>query len=151
MAVESLERYPDNVLEELANPKMGIVTKSTFIPSIAEMRTFCDRIWNRIDPPSRASISKAPLQLSGPSEDKEAKEAERKKVIQGFGKLIAELQSKPETFRTNQISIRSKVEEKAAAEVWLAQKAEHAKTEVAPKLSEAALKAYYSSVSGGQS
>lgn len=149
MAVQSLSHYPNNVLEELADPKVGIVTKATFIPSIAEMRTFCDRIWNRIDPPNRASIERAPLQLAGPQEDDAATVARRARVVQGFNDLLADLQSTPDPFRRNQPALRSKVEEKAYAEAWLAQQAEKAKTEIAPKLSSGALSAYYASTSGG--
>lgn len=148
MAVESLSKYPDRVLEELADPNLGIVTKSTFIPSIAEMRSFCDRAWDRLDPPTQIDRAPDPLMLGGPAKDPEAEAAQRTRIIQGFKDLLAELKSVPDPTRPNQTAPKSKVEEKAEAEAWLEGQAERAKTDPLPKLSESALKAFHNSLSG---
>ena len=41
LAVQALEDYPDKVLVELVSPKTGIIAKSKFPPSIAELHEWC--------------------------------------------------------------------------------------------------------------
>lgn len=89
------------------------------------------------------------MQLSGPQEDPAAKEAERRRIIEGFKTLVAELKSAPDPFRKSQTQPKSKVEEKAEAEAWLARQAEISKSEALPKLSDNAIRAYQNSLMGG--
>jgi hypothetical protein len=56
-----LECYPDAVLERLVNPRTGIAVECGFFPSIAELKRFCERAWDRHDP--RVTYDRAPLAL----------------------------------------------------------------------------------------
>jgi len=93
MASESLSEFPDDVLGKLCDPKVGIVTTCTFLPSIAELRNFCHREWDRIAPrlaEERAEEARrlyAPVDVETPDE----REARRAIVKQKFQELIAEL------------------------------------------------------------
>lgn len=42
-ASSALEDYPEQVLADLANPKIGLVRELKFAPSIAEMVEWCDK------------------------------------------------------------------------------------------------------------
>ena len=42
-ASAALEDFPADVLEELANPKVGIIRELKFAPSIAELVAWCER------------------------------------------------------------------------------------------------------------
>ncbi len=44
--VELLSCYPEDVLQEAASPVRGLPSKHTFMPSIAEVKSFCDAIRN---------------------------------------------------------------------------------------------------------
>jgi hypothetical protein len=59
-----LECYPDAVLERLVNPRTGIAVECGFFPSIAELKKFCEKAWDRYDP--RVTYDRAPLALPNP-------------------------------------------------------------------------------------
>lgn len=150
MVEQMLAPYPEQVLGELVNPRTGIIASARFFPSIAELKQFCDRLWDKFDPRVQIDRAPDPLMLEGPADDPEVKSAERARAIQGFKDLLAELQSVPDPMRRNQPLIKSKIEEKAEAEAWLERQAELAKTQEPPKLSEAALRAYHNSLGGSE-
>ena len=168
MVEQMLAPYPPAVLDELISPRSGIIGISRFFPSIAEIKQFCDRAWDKIDPPNRSAIDRAPLQLSGPPEDAAASKAHKARMMQKFQDLISELASAPDPWeghgalrarsdaiKKNKTKMIIKTEaqkevERQQAEVWLEQQAVKAKTERPPALSAEALKAYFNPVSGGE-
>jgi len=147
MVERLLAPYPTEVLDALINVRTGIMTTTNFFPSIAELKKFCEREWDRLSPRvvvDRAEEVKQLYGRVGANEAETIAEAEkRKKVIDGFAKLISDLKCSPDPFRKNEPSPMSKVEEKAAAEAWLADMAARAAVEPPPRLSERALKAYW--------
>jgi len=147
MSVEALKYFPDEILQALCNLTMGIQTKNKFVPSIAEMKEFCNKEWDRLSPRVVIDRAEEVKQLYGRVEPNEAETAEevekRQKVIDGFAKLVSDLKCLPDPFRKNEAPPMSKVEEKAAAELWLANMAARAAVEPPPRLSERALKAYW--------
>jgi hypothetical protein len=93
MASESLSEFPDQVLQRLCDPKTGIVTSHTFLPSIHEMRNFCNKEWDRITPRRVEDREEEIKQISG-SVDVETlaeREARRAVVKAKFQELIKEL------------------------------------------------------------
>ncbi len=94
MASESLSEFPDQVLHRLCDPKTGIVTSHTFLPSIHEMRNFCNAEWDRITPRRIDDREDEIKQISG-SVDIETpaeREARRAIVKAKFQELIRDLQ-----------------------------------------------------------
>jgi hypothetical protein len=148
MVEQMMLPYPERVLSELVNSRIGIIATSKFFPSIAELKQFCDRLWDKLDPQVQVDRAPDPLMLGGPAKDPEVEAAQRACIIQGFKDLLAELKSVPDPLRPNQPPPKSKVEEKAEAEAWLERQAERAKTDPLPKLSESALKAFHNPLSG---
>lgn len=127
LAVESLSEFPSEILAALAHPKTGIVAKSTFIPSIAELRAFCNdeigrrhriAVWEQQE---EARKLHAPERIEDP--------VIHAKVMSGLRRLSEELGRKRED---NLLTVE---EAKAKAERWLDQQAELAKTNAAPQLS----------------
>lgn len=127
LAVESLSEFPAEILNMLAHPKIGIVAKSTFIPSIAELRAFCTdemtrrhriAIWEQQE---EARKLHAPEPVENP--------VVRDKIVSGLRKLSEELGRKPED------NLLTAEEARAKAERWLEQQAELAKTNPPPPLS----------------
>ena len=93
MASESLSEFPDQVLQRLCDPKTGIVTSHTFLPSIHEMRNFCNKEWDKITPRRIDDREDEIKQISG-SVDIETpaeREARRAIVKAKFQDLIKEL------------------------------------------------------------
>jgi len=133
MASESLSEFPSEVLERLCNPKTGIVAQSTFLPSIAEMRKFCNREWDILSPRAIADNHDDIKQLYGPKSDPVHDEEHRARMIQKFKDLIREISGKDKE------PLMTKEEYQAKAEETLSRWAEEAKTKSPPKLSEAAL------------
>ena len=147
MAVEGLREFPDEVLRALCHPTMGIQANNKFVPSIAELREFCNREWDRLSPRVVADRTEEIKQLYGRIEPKEIQEAQkamerekRAKVIEGFKQLSAELRAAPDPIRKSEAVPMSKAEQKAAAELWLENQAARAAVEPPPRLSEGALK-----------
>ena len=94
MASESLSEFPDQVLQRLCDPKTGIVTSHTFLPSIHEMRNFCNAEWDRITPRRIDDREDEIKQISG-SVDIETpteRKARRAIVKAKFQELIKDLQ-----------------------------------------------------------
>ena len=93
MASESLSEFPDQVLQRLCDPKTGIVTSHTFLPSIHEMRNFCKKEWDKITPRTVEDREDEIKQLYG-SVDIETpaeREVRRAKVKAKFQELMKEL------------------------------------------------------------
>jgi hypothetical protein len=93
MASESLSEFPDQVLQRLCDPKTGIVTSHTFLPSIHEMRNFCKKEWDKITPRTVEDREDEIKQLYG-SVDIETpaeREVRRAKVKAKFQDLMKEL------------------------------------------------------------
>jgi hypothetical protein len=133
MAVESLSEYPTEVLDRLCHPKTGIITTSSFIPSVAEMRKFCDRQWDMLSPRAVADNQDEVRQLYGPKSDPVHDAEHRAMMVQKFQDLIREISGKDKD------PLMSKEEYQAKAEQKLATWAEEAKTKSPPKLSSAVL------------
>lgn len=75
LAAIALEDYSDQVLVELVNPKSGIIAKSKFPPSIAELHTWCRERTREIDDQARA----VELQRKQDEEVKRALESRRER------------------------------------------------------------------------
>jgi hypothetical protein len=93
MASESLSEFPDEILHKLCDPKTGIVTTSTFLPSISELRAYCHREWDKLTPRRVDDQAEEARRLYGPAdvETPEEREARRAIIKQKFQELIAEL------------------------------------------------------------
>lgn len=147
MVERVLAPYPAEVLDAMVHPRMGIISRCSFFPSIAEIKQFCDREWDRLSPRVVQDRADDVKQLYGRVEpdaaEDETKAKRRAQVLAGFKDLIAELSMAPDPMRKADTPPRSKVEEKAAAEAWLAAQAVRAVTEAPPRLSERALRAYW--------
>lgn len=133
MASESLSEFPTEVLERLCNPKTGIVAQCTFLPSIAEMRKFCNREWDILSPRAVADNHDDIRQLYGPKSDPEHDAEHRARMVEKFKDLIREISGKDKE------PLMTKEEYQAKAEETLSRWAEEAKTKSPPKLSAAAL------------
>jgi hypothetical protein len=90
----TLEPYPAEVLAELVNPRTGIISTSTFLPSIAEIKRWCDLKWDKLMPRSVDDRSEEMKQLYGPAdvETPEEREARRAIIKQKFKELLADLE-----------------------------------------------------------
>jgi hypothetical protein len=138
LASESLSEFPAEILDVLAHPKHGIVTKSSFIPSIAEMRKFCvDEIGRRhkINSWERQEEARR-LYAPKPVEDPQVRET----IVSGLRQLSHELGS------PDRKSLLTVEEERAKAERRLEQYAEMAKEPQKIELSPALKKLLF----GGQ-
>jgi hypothetical protein len=80
MVRKLLSEYPDAVLEQLVNPKTGIMVECSFFPSIAELKKFCEKAWDRHDP--RVTYDRAPLALPNP--DRQAQIERVRAMAQAF-------------------------------------------------------------------
>lgn len=91
MAVEALACYPSSVLEELVQPRTGIMRQCKFLPSISELIDFCDGVAKKRWRDQERDLNR--LAISGPPEGPLTPEqkAEREKVKAGFKKLLADL------------------------------------------------------------
>ena len=94
MASESLSEFPDQVLQRLCDPKTGIVTSHTFLPSIHEMRNFCNAEWDRITPRTVEDREDEIKQISGSGDIETPAEREARRAIikAKFQELIKDLQ-----------------------------------------------------------
>jgi hypothetical protein len=94
MASESLSEFPDEILQKLCDPKTGIVTTSTFLPSISELRAFCHREWDKLTPRRVDDQAEEAKRLYGPAdvETLEEREARRAIIKQKFKQLLADLE-----------------------------------------------------------
>ena len=147
MSVEALKYFPDEILQALCNLTMGIQTKNKFVPSIAEMKEFCNKEWDRLSPRVVIDRAEEVKQLYGRVEPNEAETAEdaekRQKVIDGFASLVSELKRTPGQINGHPASIVSIPEEKAAAELWLANMAARAAVEPPPMLPDEVLRKFH--------
>jgi hypothetical protein len=91
MATKSLVKYPESVIDLMANPTSGIVTKNTFMPSIAEMVKFCDLEMDRRWKKSQHDAGLRGDELPPPEYDDEHRKNMRGKILAEFKKLGEEL------------------------------------------------------------
>jgi len=89
----TLEPYPAEVLAELISPRSGIICTNTFLPSIAEVKRWCDAKWDKLVPRPVGGWADANKQLYGPAdvETPAEREARRAVVKAKFQDLIKEL------------------------------------------------------------
>jgi len=101
MASEALSVYPQSILEELVQPRTGIMRQCKFLPSISELVDFCDNLHRKQWRDHERDLNR--LAISGPPEGplSEEQKAERERVKAGFKKLLAEL-SAPQPMRGGQ-------------------------------------------------
>jgi hypothetical protein len=126
LAVESLSEFPDEILDRLAHPRLGIVTRSTFLPSIAELRKFCNE---EIAARHKAAVwdnQEEVRRLHAPPVDPEKEREQRQKILGMFKQLSREIG------RPSSAELLTVEEEKAKAARWLEQQAELVKTQ--PKI-----------------
>ncbi|CAB4127622.1 hypothetical protein UFOVP95_42 [uncultured Caudovirales phage] len=142
MVERLLAPYPAEVLDCLVNVRTGIMTTTSFFPSIAELKKFCEREWDKLSPRVVADRTEEIRQLYGRIEPEEIRKAQkaqeiekRQKVIEGFKQLVSELKCSPDPFRKAEPIPLSKAEQKAAAEAWLSDRATRAALEPPPRLS----------------
>lgn len=93
LAEKSLIKYPPDVVNMLANPISGIVTKCTFMPSIAEMVKFCDAEMDRRWSKAKHSAAISGEYLPPPVHDEEHRQKMRSKIIAEFAKLKSDLEA----------------------------------------------------------
>jgi hypothetical protein len=93
IATKSLSKYPDSVIELLADPTRGIVTKCTFMPSIAEMVKFCDAEMDRRWSKAKHNAAISGEYLPPPIHDEEHRQKMRSKIIAEFAKLKSDLEA----------------------------------------------------------
>jgi hypothetical protein len=129
MVERVLEPYPHEVLDRLANPRTGIVAVCTFFPSIAEIKKFCEREWDKISPHNRYD-REAPALLSREDDTPER----RANVIEKFADLMRDLRMAPDFARKGE-PVLTKAEAKQQAEDWLAREAAKSAVEPPPMLS----------------
>lgn len=91
----TLEPYPAEVLAEMINPRTGIIATSNFLPSIAEVKRWCDIKWDKLMPRAVDDQADEVRRLYGPVdvETPDEREARRAIVKQKFQELIAELKA----------------------------------------------------------
>lgn len=134
LAVESLSEFPDEILEHLAHPKLGIQTQCTFVPSIAEMRKFCHNEWayrRRLEALDQPETRR----LGGPPPDPEHDAQHRAEMVRKFKELSEELRMSEE--KKDASKLMTKEEYQAKLEADLEAKAERAKYEPPPQFSPA--------------
>ena len=124
MAVESVSEFPSEVLQALCNPKTGIMTTNKFLPSIAELRSFCHRVWDRTDPRDVEGRTDEIKRLYGRVERQEEetaseRRAKRNEVLESFRQLSSDLRMCPDPYAKRGEPSLNAVESKAAAERWL--------------------------------
>lgn len=93
--VHTLDPYPPEVLGEMVNPRTGIIATSKFMPSIAEIKIWCDRCWDRLAPRSIADASPAAGLIAGPSAERiaEITAEQRAANVARFHDLLRELRA----------------------------------------------------------
>ena len=143
MAVESLSEFPGEVLQGLCHPKTGIMTTSKFLPSIAELRAFCHRVWDRTDPRDLENrLSEIKLlygRVERPEDETPSERRDRRdEVLEAFRQLSADLRMCPDPWAKKGAPLLNAVESKAAAELWLETLAHH---EMKPVMLSSALRA----------
>jgi len=89
----TLEPYPPEVLAELISPRSGIISTSTFLPSIAELKSWCDVKWDKLIPRSVDEQTEEMKLLGGPGdiETPAEREARRAVIKAKFQDLLKEL------------------------------------------------------------
>ena len=88
LAEQALAPYPEDVLARMVNPRLGIIAECSFFPSIAELKRYCDRAWERMAPRTQAALSPAE-QFSA-----EVRAANRARIVALFKDLRNEIASK---------------------------------------------------------
>jgi hypothetical protein len=123
MVEKLLSAYPPEVLDDLVNPRTGIVTQCSFFPSIAELKKFCEGSWDRLHPRVVVDRAEENAQLYGhvqTAADREAMRtasAERiRAMAAGFRAQVAAV---PDPFRRKQDRVLSNSDHKAQAEQYL--------------------------------
>lgn len=134
LAVESLSEFPPAILDALANPRSGIVTQSSFVPSIAELRKFCQREmeaqYRRSAQEDRAEARRLYSKISDPVTDP----AERERMKKKFRELLADLD--PGKRRSDAGVLMTREEYRAKTEADLDLLAQAAASNPPPPLSE---------------
>ena len=112
LAEKALSKYPEHVLDRLADPRSGIVTRNSFIPSIADMCAFCEK---ETTDEWRKAVTREQLQaqLSAPRQFES--EIRRERMKAKFADLLAELANAPDKW-ANEGVFRRKGDEWIARE-----------------------------------
>ena len=89
----TLEPYPPEVLAELISPRSGIISTSTFLPSIAELKSWCDVKWDKLMPRPVDEQAEEMKLLGGPADVETPTEREARRAIikAKFQDLLKEL------------------------------------------------------------
>lgn len=135
IAVNALEGYSDDLLGYLANPVHGIIRKSKFIPTVAEMASYMDREGDRRWKEAQRVVQDQQRALAAP--EPIVSEETRMAVLNGLRNLsarIKETSGDPEKIGSE----KTESERKAEAEEWLTHELNHRRP--LPKLSAAALR-----------
>lgn len=90
LAAQALAPYPEDVLRKLVNPRVGIIAECAFFPSIAELRKFCDRAWEKIAPVRGGSYDPPPPAIEF---SEEIRAQNRAKISKLFKELSNTLKS----------------------------------------------------------
>jgi len=114
VAIRAIEAYPDDLLAHLADPARGIVRKSKFIPSVAEMCAFMDSEFDRQRKDAEFRKRERERALPKPIEAPTSLE-QRLANIALLRNSIA-----PVRGSKGQQGVFSQVEKKLMAEAWLA-------------------------------
>jgi len=130
LAVQALAPYHPSILDAMVNPQTGLATKCRFVPSIAEMVEFCERLAQRQWEQDRRERNRE-LQLTYRQEPGDHR---REAVIRGFRSLLADLHANTSPLAGDRHQNLSQVEARAHAERWL----EAHQNDPLPRLSDAA-------------
>lgn len=133
IAVKGLAGYADELLALLADPARGIVRKSKFIPTLAEMCEFMDAEWDKQR--RRSEQAERDRQRALPPPDPIVSPETRAKVVAEFQKLRDHLHASRDPAKREKTL--SRVEIKDQAERWLEREAANPH---APKLSRVGLR-----------
>lgn len=92
LAALTLQAYHPRILEQMIHPELGLIARCKFLPSIAEMKEFCERIAQREWEIERKDKARETQLTYRP----EARETERDRIKQGFRDLLREIGVAPD-------------------------------------------------------
>lgn len=116
LAAESLQDYPDDLLTYLGHPKVGIITKAKFLPSISEMRAFIQTEWERRRKAQEwQDREQARMVLEKP--ETPVSDEEKSRVNALFKQLTSDLRYSGPSNQNPLVT--SKIEEQSIANAWL--------------------------------
>ena len=101
LAAEGLKGFSDDQLQQMVNPRTGLIGTNKFLPTVAEMIEFCvSRAVNRWEPTMPPPNSHPALQVKHISKE------ERERVQAKFAELLEELSHGMNYFQSYQSQLQ---------------------------------------------